>query len=240
VTAQPPLRRDVAVLVPAAGLGTRLGPGLPKAMRELGGASLLVHAVRRLVRAPSVGGLVVAVPAQRLAEVEQSLAGEVPPGVRLDVVAGGDTRQASVAAALAVAPAAFEYVLVHDAARAFVPPELVERVITALRAGHQAVIPVLEVVDTIKRVDPAGHVLGTVDRSVLRRVQTPQGFHRDVLTAGHRGAAQLGDALTDDAGLVELLGVKVFCVAGSEAAMKITRLADFDLAEVHRRQNEDG
>jgi 2-C-methyl-D-erythritol 4-phosphate cytidylyltransferase len=209
-------------------------------MRELGGASLLVHAVRRLVRAPSVGALVVAGPAQGLAEIEQLLTGEVPADIRLDLVAGGTTRQASVAAALAVTPAAFEYVLVHDAARAFVPPELVERVITALRAGHQAVIPVLEVVDTIKRVDPAGHVLGTVDRSVLRRVQTPQGFHRDVLVAGHRGAALIGDALTDDAGLVELLGVKVFCVPGSEAAMKITRPADFELAEVHRRQNEGG
>jgi len=240
VTAQHPLRRDVAVLVPAAGLGTRLGPGLPKAMRELAGASLLVHAVRRLVRAPSVGGLVVAVPADRLADVERALAGEVPAGIRLDVVAGGLTRQASVAAALAAVPAPFEYVLVHDAARAFAPPELVERVVTALRAGHQAVIPVLDVVDTIKRVDPAGHVLGTVDRSVLRRVQTPQGFHRDVLEAGHRSAAQLDDPLTDDAGLVELLGVKVFCVPGSEAALKITRPADFELADVLRRQDEAG
>lgn len=240
VTAQQPLRGDVAVLVPAAGLGTRLGPGGPKALRELGGAALLVHAVRRLVQAPSVGCLVVAVPASHQGEVALTLADEVPAGVRLDVVVGGASRQASVAAALAVVPAGFAYLLVHDAARAFAPPELVERVAAALRAGHRAVIPVLEVVDTIKRVDADGHVLGTVDRSVLRRVQTPQGFHRDVLEAGHRAAAGGLDGLTDDAGVVELLGVKVFCVPGSEAALKITRPADLDLAELRLRRDEPG
>jgi 2-C-methyl-D-erythritol 4-phosphate cytidylyltransferase len=240
VTPQQPLRGDVAVLVPAAGLGTRLGPGGPKALRELAGASLLVHAVRRLVWAPSVGSLVVAVPVAHRTEVEQILAAEVPADVRLDVVVGGATRQASVAAALAVAPARFGYLLVHDAARAFAPPELVERVAAALREGHRAVIPVLDVVDTIKRVDGAGHVLGTVDRLELRRVQTPQGFHRDVLEAGHRAGARVGDALTDDAGLVELLGVKVFCVAGSEAALKITRPADLDLAELLLRPDRPG
>jgi 2-C-methyl-D-erythritol 4-phosphate cytidylyltransferase len=120
-------------------------------------------------------------------------------------------------------------VLVHDAARALVPPSLVQRVAAAVRDGHDAVIPVLPLVDTVKQVDDSDHVIGTVDRSVLRAVQTPQGFRRAVLEAAHRAAV---DALTDDAGLVEKLGVRVMCVPGSEAALKITRPHDLAVAEV--------
>ena len=113
------------------------------------------------------------------------------------MVAGGASRQASVAAALAAVPEDFGIVLVHDAARALTPPELVEAVADAVRGGHGAVIPVLAVVDTIKQVDDFGVVVGTVDRSVLRAVQTPQGFRRDVLTSAHAAAV---DEHTDDAG----------------------------------------
>jgi 2-C-methyl-D-erythritol 4-phosphate cytidylyltransferase len=229
VTAQHPMRGDVTVLVPAAGLGTRLGPGLPKALRQLGGASLLVHAVRRLCEAVSVGSVVVAAPVDAVAEVRAQLADLVASnGVRIDVVAGGDTRQHSVAAALIAAPPGFPIVLVHDAARAFAPVDLIERVADAVRSGHPAVVPVLAVVDTIKQVDESGHVVATLDRSVLRAVQTPQGFQRDVLEAGHRAAV---DAHTDDAGLVEKLGVRVFGVPGAEAALKITRPVDLIVAE---------
>lgn len=98
----------------------------------------------------------------------------------------------------------------------------------AVRSGHDAVIPVLPVVDTIKEVDAGERVLGTVDRSALRAVQTPQGFRRAVLAAAHAAA---GDPLTDDAGLVEKQGVPVVCVPGSEHALKITRPFDLALAE---------
>jgi 2-C-methyl-D-erythritol 4-phosphate cytidylyltransferase len=230
VTAQHPMRGDVTVLVPAAGLGTRLGPGGPKALRQLGGVSLLVHAVRRLCEAPSVGSVVVAAPVGCASEVSDLLAAQIAPGdVQLDVVEGGSTRQLSVGAALAAAPSRYEIVLVHDAARAFAPADLVERVAEAVRAGHHAVVPVLPVVDTIKQVDESGHVIATLDRSALRAVQTPQGFRRDVLEAGHRQAV---DAHTDDAGLVEKLGVRVFGVPGAEAALKITRPADLAFAEM--------
>jgi 2-C-methyl-D-erythritol 4-phosphate cytidylyltransferase len=222
VTAQM-LRGDVAVLVPAAGAGVRLGPGLPKALRELAGEPLLVHTVRRLAAAPSVGQIVVAAPAADVDAVCELLA----PVARVRVVAGGVTRQASVAAALAAADPALGIVLVHDAARALTPPELVERVAAAVRGGFPAVIPVLPVVDTIKRVDGAGQVVGTVDRAVLRAVQTPQGFHRDVLVAAHAAAA--GEH-TDDAGLAERLGIPVHTVPGDEAAMKITRPLDLRIA----------
>jgi 2-C-methyl-D-erythritol 4-phosphate cytidylyltransferase len=224
VTAQLNPRGDVAVLVPAAGAGVRLGPGAPKALRPLAGEPLLVHAVRRIAAAASVHTIVVAAPAAEVDAVRDLLAPVAP----VTVVPGGAERQASVAAALAAVPAGPEIILVHDAARALTPPELVESVAAAVRSGHDAVIPVLPVVDTIKEVGPGEVVLGTVDRSALRAVQTPQGFRRAVLTGAHEAA---GDPLTDDAGLVEKQGVPVVCVPGSEHALKVTRPFDLALAE---------
>ncbi|MER7168837.1 2-C-methyl-D-erythritol 4-phosphate cytidylyltransferase [Micromonospora sp. NPDC000207] len=224
MTAQLNPRGDVAVLVPAAGAGVRLGPGGPKALRTLAGEPLLVHAVRRLAAAASVHTVVVAAPAAEVDHVRRRLAPVAP----VTVVPGGAERQASVAAALAVVPAGPEIVLVHDAARALTPSDLIESVAAAVRAGHDAVIPVLPVVDTIRRVDAGEQALGTVDRSTLRSVQTPQGFRRSVLAAAHAAAA---DSLTDDAGLVERQGVPVRCVPGSEYALKITRPFDLTLAE---------
>ncbi|WFE62659.1 2-C-methyl-D-erythritol 4-phosphate cytidylyltransferase [Micromonospora sp. WMMD714] len=224
MTAQLNPRGDVAVLVPAAGAGVRLGPGGPKALRLLGGEPLLVHAVRRIAAAPSVHTVVVAAPAAEVDAVRRLL----DPVAPVLVVAGGAERQASVANALAAVPPGPAIVLVHDAARALTPSALVEAVAAAVRSGHQAVIPVLPVVDTIKEVDADGVVLGTVDRSALRAVQTPQGFRREVLAAAHAAA---GDPLTDDAGLVEQQGVPVFCVPGSEYALKVTRPFDLTLAE---------
>jgi 2-C-methyl-D-erythritol 4-phosphate cytidylyltransferase len=224
VTAQLNPRGDVAVLVPAAGSGVRLGPGLPKALRQVAGEPLLVHAVRRIAAAPSVRSIVVAAPADGVEAVRRLLAPVAP----ITVVPGGAARQDSVAAALAAVPDDVDIVLVHDAARALAPTELVEAVAAAVRDGRPAVIPVLPVVDTVKEAGPDGLVLGTVDRSALRIVQTPQGFQRAVLAAAHAGA---GDPLTDDAGLVEKAGVPVSCVPGSELALKITRPLDVVIAE---------
>jgi 2-C-methyl-D-erythritol 4-phosphate cytidylyltransferase len=216
VTAQHDVRGDVAVLIPAAGLGTRLGGGTPKALRSVAGESLLSHALRRMLAAPSVGTVIVAAP------------DGCPPLPGVTVVPGGPTRQASVAAALAAVPERFEIVLIHDAARALAPTALVESVAAAVRAGADAVIPVLPVVDTVKEVAASGAVVGTVDRSALRVVQTPQGFRRAVLAAAHAAAT---DDHTDDAGMVEKLGVPVLTVPGDEAAFKITRPLDLVLAE---------
>jgi 2-C-methyl-D-erythritol 4-phosphate cytidylyltransferase len=224
VTAQLNPRGDVAVLVPAAGAGVRLGPGGPKALRLLAGEPLLVHAVRRVAAAASVRLIVIAAPPAEVEAVRELLAPVAP----VTVVAGGAERQQSVAAALAVVPAEIAIVLVHDAARALTPAALVEQVAAAVRGGLPAVIPVLPVVDTVKEVGPGEVVLGTVDRSALRSVQTPQGFRHDVLAAAH-GAGL--DSHTDDAGMVEKAGVPVTCVPGSELAMKITRPLDLILAE---------
>ncbi len=214
---------SVGVLVPAAGSGVRLGPGGPKALRLLAGEPLLLHAVRGLRAASCVGPVVVAAPAADVEAVVQLLR-----GLDVVVVAGGAERQESVGRALAAVPPDIPVVLVHDAARALTPPELIESVAAAVRDGRPAVIPVLPVVDTIKQVGPGEIVHGTVDRSVLRSVQTPQGFRHDVLAEAHANAA---DPLTDDAGLVEKAGIEVTCVPGSELAMKITRPLDLILAE---------
>lgn len=224
MTVQLNARGDVAVLVPAAGAGVRLGPGGPKALRLLDGEPLLVHAVRRIAAAPSVRMIVIAAPA---AEVD-AVAALLAPVAPVTVVPGGAERQESVGRALAAVPGDVGIVLVHDAARALAPPELVESVAAAVRGGRPAVIPVLPVVDTIKQVGPDDVVHGTVDRSVLRSVQTPQGFRHDVLAAAHAAAT---DPLTDDAGLVEKAGVEVTCVPGSDLALKITRPLDLVLAE---------
>jgi 2-C-methyl-D-erythritol 4-phosphate cytidylyltransferase len=224
VTAQLNPRGDVAVLVPAAGAGVRLGPGAPKALRLLDGEPLLVHAVRRIAASPSVRLIVVAAPAAEVDAVHALLSPVAP----VTVVPGGAERQESVAKALAAVPDEIAIVLVHDAARALTPSALIESVAAAVRGGLPAVIPVLPVVDTVKEVGPGEIVLGTVDRAALRTVQTPQGFRHAVLAAAHAAG---GDALTDDAGLVEKAGVAVTCVPGSELAMKITRPLDLILAE---------
>ena len=213
---------SVGVLVPAAGLGVRLGPGGPKALRVLAGEPLLVHAVRGLRACPSVGPVVVAAPA---ADVEA--VGALLAAYDVVVVAGGAERQDSVRAALAALPAAVDLVLVHDAARCLTPVAGIERVVAALRAGAVAVVPVLAVADTVKQVD-GDRVVATVDRCTLVSVQTPQGFTREVLDRAHVAG---GMARTDDAGLVEALGLPVVTVAGSEAAFKVTRPLDLLLAE---------
>jgi 2-C-methyl-D-erythritol 4-phosphate cytidylyltransferase len=192
-------------------------------LRALAGEPLLVHAVRRLRACPSVGPVVVAAPPEAVREVEELLAAY---GVL--VVPGGAERQDSVAAGLAALPPGVDLVLVHDAARALVPIDVVEAVVSALRDGAAAVVPVLPVSDTVKRVGIAGEVVATVPREDLRSVQTPQGFRRDVLAEAHRTAA---GSLTDDASLVEAAGVTVQTVLGSPEAFKVTTPFDLLVAE---------
>lgn len=212
----------VGAVVPAAGSGLRMGAGTPKALLLLAGEPLLVHAVRGLRAAPSVGPIVLAAPADCVDVVAELLA-----SYDVVVVPGGAERQDSVRTALAALPPAVDLVLVHDAARALTPPGLVEDVVAALVAGVDAVVPVLPVTDTVKRVD-GDRVIATVDRSHLRSVQTPQGFRRSVLDEAH---AQDHAGATDDAALVERLGRTVLTVPGDVEAFKVTLPLDLLLAE---------
>ena len=184
-----------------------------------------MHAVRRA--SPAADVVVVAAPPGATEGVADLLAPHVGAAGLL-VVDGGATRRESVRRALRVVPDDVGVVLVHDAARALAPTSLAAEVVTAVRAGADAVVPGLPVHDTVKAVDDAGLVLGTVDRSTLRAVQTPQGFRRDVLVSAHATAGP-GD-VTDDAGLVEAAGGVVRVVPGSEEAFKVTRPLDLLLA----------
>jgi 2-C-methyl-D-erythritol 4-phosphate cytidylyltransferase len=197
----------------------------------LAGEPLLVHASRAIIAADCIGCLVVAAPPGREEETRQLLASALPdyPADRVRVVTGGAQRQESVAAALRAVPAGLDIVLVHDAARALVPTALIQEVAVAVHSGHEAVIPVLPVVDTITQVGPNGEVVGQPDRSTLRAVQTPQGFRRTVLEAAH--AAATDTFATDDASLVSRLGVPVHTIPGSPRALKITTPHDLIVAE---------
>ncbi len=148
----------------------------------------------------------------------------------------------SVAAGLAALVDDIEVVLVHDAARALAPPSLFAAVILAVRGGHGAVVPGMPVSDTVKQVGPGGEVVATLERSALRAVQTPQGFTREVLDRAHAGSGTAGGGTagsgtprcgtaTDDAGLVERLGLRVHVVDGDPLAFKITTPLDLAVAE---------
>ena len=251
----------VAVLT-AAGSGSRLGAGVPKALVPVGGVSLLRRAAAGLIASGAVSHVVVTAPAEEVDRFRAELEG-LPDGSAgaaagrrggIEVVAGSPrSRQASVALGLAAALAAVpqaDVVIVHDAARALTPPEVTQRVVAAVRAGHEAVVPALPMTDTVKEVEtrPAGEpetVVGTPRRDRLRAVQTPQGFETSVLVAAHRtGAERAGDealAASDDAGLVEACGGRVVVVAGDERAMKVTTPMDLALAELLlERQSAQG
>ena len=213
---------QATAIVLGAGAGTRLGTGVPKAFREVGGETILARAVRTAASAASIGSVVVTVPAGAERDAEALLEAI---GVPLTVVAGGSTRQASVRAALAWVPATAAIVAVHDAARCYAEAALFDRVVGAVAEGAAAAVPVIAVTDTVKRVD-GDRIVGTVDRRELRFVQTPQAFRREVLVWAHERAEADGvmDA-TDDAILVEAIA-EVRAVEGSPTNVKITTPAD--------------
>lgn len=208
-------------VVVAGGGGSRFGGR--KQFEVLAGRSVLQWSVAAM--APVCRGLILVVPAADL--VGPDLVGEEEIEIRL--VAGGDTRAASVRAGLAALGDDASHVLVHDAARPLVPPAVVERVVGALAGGAAAVVPVVPVTDTVRWRDGRA----TVDRSLLVAVQTPQGFDVDVLRRAH-DRAEPGASATDDASLVDGLGVTVVHVAGDPVNMKITGPHDLKIAEVLR------
>ncbi|MFC7861683.1 2-C-methyl-D-erythritol 4-phosphate cytidylyltransferase [Arthrobacter koreensis] len=230
----------VGVILVAGGSGQRLGYGMPKAQVPLAGEMLLAHALRGVDACGVASAIAVAVPAADTAL--RALCAATPLSCPIDVVDGGATRADSVRAALHALPEDLDAVLVHDAARALAPAQVFHRVTAALAAGAQAVIPAVPVVDTVKSVQLAGadspapaQVTGTPDRSTLRAVQTPQGFEASLLRRAHAAAAafdeQQAAAVTDDAMLVESLGVPVHVVEGSDMSLKITTPLDLLLAE---------
>jgi 2-C-methyl-D-erythritol 4-phosphate cytidylyltransferase/2-C-methyl-D-erythritol 2,4-cyclodiphosphate synthase len=227
-------RRDLAVIVVAAGRGERLKASAPKAFVELNGRTILEHSLTPLADLAALAQVVIAAPATHLAEATEIANSVLTTDATLDVVVGGETRQQSIANALAVVNDDVEVVLVHDAARAFASSELFERVAAAVRATSASVIPALEIADTIKRVS-GEQVQETVDRSSLRSAQTPQGF---IAADLKRAYANASDDFTDDAALMQSQGKKVSFVAGEVEAAKIT--TPEDLLGVLSRLNGPG
>jgi len=218
------MKPDVALVVPAAGQGSRMG-GTPKQFRLLGGSPVLLQTLRVFDRHPRVGSMIIAV-AETEVEGIRKLLGEAGLRARVQVVAGGETRQASVHAALKAVPVDVEFVLVHDAVRPFVPTSVIEEVIASAQA-HGAAVPAVPVADTLRRAE--GGVFGeTVPREGLYLVQTPQGFRRALLEDAYARATV---EVTDDAALVQALGHPIRLVVGDRANVKLTTPDDWALAE---------
>jgi 2-C-methyl-D-erythritol 4-phosphate cytidylyltransferase / 2-C-methyl-D-erythritol 2,4-cyclodiphosphate synthase len=218
--------RAVAVVV-AAGSGTRVGAPGPKALLTIGGRSLVAVAVERALASPSIGGVVVAAPPGFEAWVREALTSSTGS---IAVVTGGTTRQRSVAAGLNEVDAHAEVVVVHDAARPFASAELFTAVVDAVLAGADAAVPVLPLVDTVKRVRD-GSIVGTEPRDELAFAQTPQACRAELLRDGLKMAEESGLDFTDDAGLLEWLGASVRTVPGEPWNFKITTAMDLTRAD---------
>ena len=219
----------VAVIVVAAGSGTRLGRPEPKAFVRVGSRTILEHALDTVFSLAEPVQVIVVAPSAQIADA-RALATAVAGSAAslVSVVTGGDTRQQSVTAGLAQLRDGVEVVLVHDAARAFTPASQFESVIAGVRASQGGVIPGLPLADTVKLTDWTGRVEATPDRSALTAVQTPQGFPRAALIAAY---AKATEDHTDDASVFSSAGGVVTVIDGDALAFKITTLWDLRRAE---------
>ncbi|PRI10553.1 2-C-methyl-D-erythritol 4-phosphate cytidylyltransferase [Leucobacter massiliensis] len=242
-----PLPKLGVVLV-AAGRGERLGAAEPKAFVRLHGRTLIEFGIGVATSLPHGGHLVVVVPDSHAVRALEIVEQVLPEGSEwlVSVVPGGRERHESVRFGLEALHDTVEVVLVHDAARPFATAALFERVIAEVRRTGDAVVPALPVADTLKRVDAEGVVHETVDRAPLVRVQTPQGFPRELLAAAHADAALLSgaepgrSAPTDDAEVVQRAGGRVRTVPGEVRAHKLTTPADLALLEAIMEANVAG
>jgi len=210
-------------IIAGAGMGHRLGADIPKALIQIDGITLIERAFAAL--STVVDEIIITAPAGYEEEFRKIV------GESATVITGGVLRSDSVNLALKSLSTSIKHVLVHDAARALASADLATRVLTELRGGESAVVPVIHVVDTIKEIDRDGYVKNTPDRTALKAVQTPQGFALDVLKRAHAAS----EDATDDAALVEALGIKVKTIAGEARAMKVTNPEDIAIAITHLR-----
>jgi 2-C-methyl-D-erythritol 4-phosphate cytidylyltransferase len=230
----------IAAILPAAGLGTRMGADTPKQFLELNGTPLVIHSVRRIATCPLVTDIIVATRADVVESLQERLRAEkLAQPVR--VVRGGDSRQESVAAALHEVPGDTEIVLVHDAVRPFVTREQICRVIEEARRCQAAIlgIPAMDTVKEVKRAslpEDVALIIGTIPRERVVLAQTPQAFSTKLLKEAFARAEADGVTTSDEAGLIERLGHDVHVVLGSERNIKITKPADMDLARFYLEQ----
>jgi 2-C-methyl-D-erythritol 4-phosphate cytidylyltransferase len=225
------LPRDVGVIVVAAGQGTRLRGAVPKQYQPIRGVPMVLRALRPFLAHPDVGRVVLVLPVSDVRTPPAFLAGLT--GDRLTLAPGGETRTESVAAGLALLGADHTVVLVHDGARPFVERGVIDAIIAHARRGEPAIAAV-PLSDTLKETEAAdpGRIARTLPRDGLWRAQTPQGFPQSVLLEAYRRAAGEGGIGTDDAELVERMGIAVRIVADSSRNFKITSPEDLALAEL--------
>ncbi|HEV7593584.1 MAG TPA: 2-C-methyl-D-erythritol 4-phosphate cytidylyltransferase [Gemmatimonadaceae bacterium] len=222
------MKRDVGVIIVAAGSGSRTASQELKQFRWVAGKPMLLHSIQTFQARADVAMVVCVLPREYV--------GDPPPWIfqsdsdRLLLSVGGRERSESVANGLEDLPSECEIVVIHDAARPLVTSETIGRVIDEARHGNGAVAA-LPVVDTLKRVESNGKVIETVDRFGLWRAQTPQAFPRKAIERAHREAREADRIATDDAALCEQIGLTVVVVRGSERAQKITEENDFALLE---------
>jgi 2-C-methyl-D-erythritol 4-phosphate cytidylyltransferase len=234
----------IAAILPAAGLGTRMGAGVPKQFLELDGVPIVLLTLRRLAECQAVAEFFIATRTEETEALEQRLSKE-KLGVTAHVVKGGETRQQSVANALAQVSAEAELVIVHDAVRPFVTREQVLRVIAEASARGAAILGV-PAIDTIKEVrrsslpQDIALISATIPREKIVLAQTPQGFQTKLLKEAFARAEQDGVTASDEAALVERLGHDVYVVLGSERNIKITTPADMELARFYLEQERRG
>src|SRR3984885_4371951 len=230
----------IAVIVPAAGLGTRMGADQPKQFLELDGVPLIIFTLRRLASCPAITDFLISTRAEDVMSLQDKVA-KAALGRPAKVIHGGDTRQQSVANALAQVDPSTELVLVHDAVRPFVTREQIERVIAEARARGAAILG-LPAIDTIKEVKRASLpedvalISATISRESIVLAQPPQAFTCSLLRDAFRKAQQDGVTASDESALVERFGHDVFVVLGSERNIKITRPSDMDLARFYLEQ----
>lgn len=227
---------SVFAIIPAAGMGTRMGGQTPKQFLSLEGVPIFVHTLRKFSRVDAIDGIYLALRAEDRDRARQDIDREqfVKP-VRL--VTGGATRQETVARALAEAPPSTEFVAVHDAVRPFVSVELIERVIEAARRSGAAILAIPSV-DTVKQVEQQT-ILGTLPRERIVLAQTPQVFRHDIIREAFARAQADGFQGTDESSLVERLGRSVTVLAGSDRNIKITKPSDLPLARLYLEQEHE-
>jgi 2-C-methyl-D-erythritol 4-phosphate cytidylyltransferase len=230
----------IAAIVPAAGLGTRMGADTPKQFLELDGMPLIIFTLRRLASCAAITDFFISTRADDIIFLQDKV-GKSELGRPARVVHGGDTRQQSVANALAQVDPTTEIVLVHDAVRPFVTPEQLDRVIAEARGRGAAIlgIPAIDTVKEVKRAslpEDVALINATIPRERIVLAQTPQAFSYPLLRDAFRKAQQDGITASDESALVERFGHDVFVVLGSERNIKITRPADMNLARFYLEQ----